>query len=86
VIVCASFSASCSVKDQIDCPSFELWLFKGNAAFNGGRIGAKASRVIRMIPLVRLVKLGKVTFQRSRGKDLPVMGIINTRFARFVPT
>ncbi len=64
----------------------KLWLFKGNAAFNGGRIGAKASRVIRMIPLVRLVKLGKVTFQRSRGKDLPVMGIINTRFARFVPT
>lgn len=64
----------------------KLWLFKGNAAFNGGRIGAKASRVIRMIPLVRLVKLGKVTFQRSRGKDRSVMGVINTRFAQFVPT
>jgi hypothetical protein len=42
---------------------------EANAAFNAGRIGAKASRVIRMVPLVRLVKLGKVTFQRSRGKD-----------------
>ena len=86
MIVSASFSASCSVKDQIDCPSFELWLFKGNAAFNGGRIGAKASRVIRMIPLVRLMKLGKVTFQRSRGKDRSVLGVINTRFAQLVPT